>query len=507
YGVFDEKRYFSAGNKAVSFTLGDVNIGLNICEDTWVKDGPYSTLCTDHGVDVIVNLSASPFHAGKIHERAEMLSERSKSLNTAIVYVNLVGGQDELVFDGGSLIFDKNGECLAKSVSFSEQLNTIDLEFDGPVPDGNLSNWSDGVLTGLHSQSSGHTLDAYASLDTDKWWDFISGKYAAGELTEVANLGNTFSVDEDMIAIYAKADFSGENYRGNIGLRYVETEQTSSGYADGAVFKETVDYNNLLPSVNFAYDLSDDIIIRAAASQVMSRANYSDLKPGLAINANFGSATGGNPDLKPYEANQGDIAIEYYFTSASMASAGFFSKQIDNVVFSTEAVEFVDGCGASPDLYEQCRVTRPRSNGEGSVNGIELQLQHSFANGFGVVTNYTYVDSETTTPDGSKEMVPGVSENSFNASVFFENDIISTRLAYNWRSEWIGVGAAQAVKNDNYQQIDASIIWHAMENLDVSLEGVNLTNEVVQSYDTNFALTQNTIEFGSRYYLGVSYKF
>ena len=92
-------------------------------------------------------------------------------------------------------------------------------------------------------------------------------------------------------------------------------------------------------------------------------------------------------------------------------------------------------------------------------------------------------------------------------SVFFENDIISTRLAYNWRSEWIGVGAAQAVKNDNYQQIDASIIWHAMENLDVSLEGVNLTNEVVQSYDTNFALTQNTIEFGSRYYLGVSYKF
>ncbi|MFM9469863.1 hypothetical protein ACKI1K_44970, partial [Streptomyces scabiei] len=88
-------------------------------------------------------------------------------------------------------------------------------------------------------------------------------------------------------------------------------------------------------------------------------------------------------------------------------------------------------CGASPDLYEQCRVTRPRSNGEGSVNGLELQLQHTFDNGFGVVTNYTYVDSETTTPDGAKEMVPGVSENSFNASLFFENDIFSTRLAYN----------------------------------------------------------------------------
>lgn len=431
------------------------------------------------------------------------------NFDTTMQEHNVSYAQVDLKFDLDGDIFTaiETGVKFNSSEFSRVAFNRNPDEILGFVPDGNLSNWSDGVLSGLHSQSSGHTLDAYASLDTDKWWDFISGKYAAGELTEVANLGNTFSVDEDIIAIYAKADFSGENYRGNVGLRYVETEQTSSGYADGAVYNETVDYNNLLPSINFAYDLSDDIILRAAASQVMSRANYSDLKPGLAINANFGSATGGNPDLKPYEANQADLGIEYYFTSASMASAAIFTKQIDNVVFSTEAVEFVDGCGASPDLYEQCRVTRPRSNGEGSVNGLELQLQHTFDNGFGVVTNYTYVDSETTTPDGAKEMVPGVSENSFNASLFFENDIFSTRLAYNWRSEWIGVGAAQAVKNDDYQQIDASIIWHAMENLDVSLEGVNLTNEVVQSYDTNFALTQNTIEFGSRYYLGVSYKF
>jgi len=139
YGVFDEKRYFSPGNKAVSFMLGDVNIGLNICEDTWVENGPYCALCAEHGVDVILNLSASPFHAGKIQERADMLSGRSKSLNTAIAYVNLVGGQDELVFDGGSLVFDRHGKCIAKSRSFTEQLNTIDMEFDGPVSDGRYS--------------------------------------------------------------------------------------------------------------------------------------------------------------------------------------------------------------------------------------------------------------------------------------------------------------------------------------------------------------------------------
>ncbi|MCG7566100.1 TonB-dependent receptor [Pseudoalteromonas sp. CnMc7-15] len=377
----------------------------------------------------------------------------------------------------------------------------------GFVPNGNLSNWSDGVFTDLHSQSSGHILDSYAKLDEDQWWDFISGKYEAGELIETPALGDTFGVDEDMLALYVQSDFSGEYFRGNVGLRYVDTEQTSSGYADGQAFKETVDYDNWLPSINIAFDVSDDVIVRAAASSVMSRVNYSDLKPGLAIQENFGSANGGNPYLKPYEADQADLGIEYYFTEASLFSAAAFVKQIDNVVFLTEEVEFVDGCGAQPSEYDSCRVTRPRSNGDGDVTGLELQLQHTFANGFGFVSNYTYVDSETTRPDGATEMVPGVSENSFNGSLFYENDHISARIAYNWRSEWIGVGAAQAVRNDDYQQWDASIVWHAMENLDISLEGVNLTNEVIQSYDTNYDLTQNTIEFGSRYYLSASYKF
>ena len=377
----------------------------------------------------------------------------------------------------------------------------------GFVPNGNLSNWSDGVFTDLHSQSSGHILDSYAKLDEDQWWDFISGKYEAGELIETPALGDTFGVDEDMLALYVQSDFSGEYFRGNVGLRYVDTEQTSSGYADGQAFKETVDYDNWLPSINIAFDVSDDVIVRAAASSVMSRVNYSDLKPGLAIQENFGSANGGNPYLKPYEADQADFGVEYYFTEASLFSAAAFVKQIDNVVFLTEEVEFVDGCGAQPSEYDSCRVTRPRSNGDGDVTGLELQLQHTFANGFGFVSNYTYVDSETTRPDGATEMVPGVSENSFNGSLFYENDHISARIAYNWRSEWIGVGAAQAVRNDDYQQWDASIVWHAMENLDISLEGVNLTNEVIQSYDTNYDLTQNTIEFGSRYYLSASYKF
>lgn len=139
YGVFDEKRYFAPGTYVVSFMLGDVNVGLNICEDTWVEDGPHRILSSEHNVDVILNLSASPFHAGKFAERNVMLSLISKSSNAAIAYTNLIGGQDELVFDGGSMVFDKNGKCIAKACVFGEELLTVDMEFDGPAPEGTFS--------------------------------------------------------------------------------------------------------------------------------------------------------------------------------------------------------------------------------------------------------------------------------------------------------------------------------------------------------------------------------
>ncbi|MCL1140674.1 TonB-dependent receptor [Shewanella pneumatophori] len=388
-----------------------------------------------------------------------------------------------------------------------EAYNRNPSEIIGFVPDGNLANWSGGVLTGLHSQSSGNTLNSYAYLDENKWWDFISQKYQNGELVEVLNKGNTFSVEEEMLALYAQVDFSGDNYRGNLGVRYVTTEQKSTGYADGNVFNETVDYDNWLPSLNIAYNLSDDLILRGAASKVMARNNYSDLKPGLNIATNIGSANGGNPNLQPYESNQADIGVEWYFSPSSLLSAAVFVKEIDNVVNVVESTEYVETCGPSEDLWDECRVTRPQNSGDGSVTGVELQLQHTWDSGVGFLSNYTYVDSEQTNAAGEKEMVPGVSENSFNGSVFYENEYITARVAYNWRTEWQGVGALNTVLNDDYSQWDASITWHILENLNLTLEGVNLTNEVIQSRDTTYDLTQNTIEFGSRYYLGASYQF
>ncbi len=134
YGVFDEKRYFAPGTEPVSFMAGDVAVGIGICEDTWEPEGPHCLLGREHGVDLLLNLSASPFHAGKLHERADMLTARARGHRMAIAYTNLVGGQDELVFDGGSLVVDREGRRIIAARLFREELLTVDLDFPGPAP-------------------------------------------------------------------------------------------------------------------------------------------------------------------------------------------------------------------------------------------------------------------------------------------------------------------------------------------------------------------------------------
>ena len=120
YGVFDEKRYFNAGEEPVRFSLKGAQIGLTICEDIWEESGPGKTLCQKGGVDLLLNISSSPYHKGKA--RREMIIKRAKYYKCPIAYVNLVGGQDELVFDGQSLIVDAKGKIIAQGNSFEEEI-------------------------------------------------------------------------------------------------------------------------------------------------------------------------------------------------------------------------------------------------------------------------------------------------------------------------------------------------------------------------------------------------
>ncbi len=129
YGVFDEQRYFQAGTEALNFVLNGVTIGLEICEDIWYPEGP-ARIQSLGGAEVIVNINASPFHMGKSLVREEMLATRANDNEVIIAYNNTVGGQDELVFDGGGLIIDPSGAVIARGKAFEEELIVADLDID-----------------------------------------------------------------------------------------------------------------------------------------------------------------------------------------------------------------------------------------------------------------------------------------------------------------------------------------------------------------------------------------
>ena len=127
YDVFDEKRYFSSGDRADLINFKGLSIGLNICEDIWIEDGPADEQCR-MGADLIINISSSPFYLEKRKIREKLLSEKAKRYSTPIIYVNTVGAQDELIFDGRSYFFNGSGEINSTAKSFTEDLLLIEFE-------------------------------------------------------------------------------------------------------------------------------------------------------------------------------------------------------------------------------------------------------------------------------------------------------------------------------------------------------------------------------------------
>ena len=130
YGVFDEDRYFQVGKENFIFTLKSTPIGLSICEDLWYPGDPIRTQALYGGAELIVNISSSPYHAGKSTFREKMISTRASDNSAIVAYCNLVGGQDELVFDGGSLIIDQRGELIVRGKQFEEDLVLADLDME-----------------------------------------------------------------------------------------------------------------------------------------------------------------------------------------------------------------------------------------------------------------------------------------------------------------------------------------------------------------------------------------
>ncbi len=147
YGVFDEQRYFEPGHRCPIFELDGARIGVSVCEDCWYPSGPMAWQA-HHGAQLLININGSPYHAGKRAQREAMVAERAASYGAFVAYVNTVGGQDELVFDGNSVVFGPHGEVLAHASSFAEELLLCDIDIDaarGPRPIDSIRHEAEGA--------------------------------------------------------------------------------------------------------------------------------------------------------------------------------------------------------------------------------------------------------------------------------------------------------------------------------------------------------------------------
>ena len=134
YAVFDEHRYFSEGSPAEPVLIHGVKVGVSICEDLWIDGGAISEIVW-MGAEMVVNINASPYHIGKWGRRQHLLDKRWKEFEIPFVYVNQVGGQDELVFDGQSVVYNNHGQIIARCTQFREEVQIVEVEMEGDYLD------------------------------------------------------------------------------------------------------------------------------------------------------------------------------------------------------------------------------------------------------------------------------------------------------------------------------------------------------------------------------------
>ena len=373
---------------------------------------------------------------------------------------------------------------------------------------------------------------------------------------------STFSIEEDTIAGYAQLNFDGDlgglPFIGDVGVRIVQTRQSIGGFdaefiiqdnggmdttvfdslTQGAATPVTFDetYTNVLPSLNLRFELGENLYLRFAASESLTRPTFGNLAPALSINANsstnlngdnFAVSLGaGNPALKPYEATNFDLGVEWYFDEGGILYAGLFYKDLEdyiavvtnNVVTEIagqpiRAVGVEIGGASGPIAIDQ--VSQPDNQGVAEIAGLELGYNHAFDNGLGVIANVTLTENSAEfVQTGANIDFPGVSETSYNVAGYFENDRWQARLSYSFRSEYLlvpsAIGFGGQIFADDYGQLDGSISYSVTDDITVFLNAVNLADENQDQYTDlpGFGrrfYSESTV--GPRYSIGVRASF
>jgi iron complex outermembrane receptor protein len=340
-----------------------------------------------------------------------------------------------------------------------------------------------------------------------------------------------FEVEENNAAAYLQADFQGSRWSGNIGVRAVRTKEDIVTYTQtvasnpdaittslfgpfvGIPVEHT--YNDILPSMNFKLDVSDDVVARFAFAKTMTRPDYSalagftDLSPPATVGG-IGTGSGGNPDLKPIRSTNFDAGLEWYFKENSLLALGLFYMHLDNYVgFGSETNTYFTYSSQFPDGVDVPYLLTVPVNTKGRVQGFELTYQHALTDNIGVAANYTYADGKQTSEvTNDDDRLVGNSKDTYNASAYFENERFNARVTYTHRSAFFsGLDRNTAFSQDEIGSLAASIGYKINDNISVTLDGQNLTDETLKYYARNKDQPRAFYKNGSQYYLSVRLNF
>jgi iron complex outermembrane receptor protein len=352
-----------------------------------------------------------------------------------------------------------------------------------------------------------------------------------------------FDLKENDYAGYVQAVFKGERWAADIGVRYVRTDEHVVTYTQvdastpGAITTSLfgpfigipIDhtYNDVLPSANFKYDVTNDLVARFAASETMTRPDYSALAgftdlsppgtppgPNCATDPNdcgVGKGSGGNPDLKPIRSVNLDAGLEWYFAKRSLVSATLFYMDLHNYVgFGNARRNYLTFSSLLPQGAQVPYDLTVPINAKGKVKGAEFAYQQALGDYFGVAANYTYADGKQTSgvqPGGDDRLV-GTSRNTYNVSGYFENAHFSARVAYTYRSAFFsGLDRNTAFSQDGVGSLTASLQYMFNDNFSLSLDGENLNNPTLKYYALNKDQPRAFYKNGAQYYLSLRAKF
>jgi iron complex outermembrane recepter protein len=404
--------------------------------------------------------------------------------------------------------------------AFNINCNCIDF---GPNGVYNSTAGPDGVLNTGDDVRAGDDVDYRLN---------VNGLLAGNREVEEESQGGFVAVTWD-------TDLAGMRVRGDLGVRYVETTVASSGYLGANFVEADNSYNNTLPALNLVVEPFEDFQVRFAASKAMSRPDLPRLTPGGQINITAAgiSMSIGNPVLEPILSTNYDLGFEWYFAPEALLSVSFFHKDIESFQQVTQTSTTFDQTGlpasvlvGSPQAANApstiaTTVVGFQNTPGGPLKGYEISYQQPFtflpgllAN-FGTILNYTHVESDIVyflnTAGTQTITLPliNLSPETYNATLYYEDDHLSARVSASFRDRYITGPFAAINGNDSRgkretMNIDTAVTYTVNDRLSFSFEGINLTDQADDRWlNSVIDFTENFEHTGRQYYVGFRYSY